>query len=267
VPFVAGAYASIALVFHANRWAACRSSAWASESLFFDRQPRLRPSKLVGSKGGAEAAAGDHESYGTDVACAACVPTPSPTGGSIYVCNSVISILHGTPAARPAEARAVGVFGTRFWSHTGVSLTHCSLEARRNGQLVISTTRCAPTTYPTAQFAPRFVRANPLLHTVQKRHWCMDFFYQKSTDARILKQNGRWEIRGGHTTRCGLYLPTNSRGTKGRINLIMAMTIQEAPYFARMQHNRNAWYSYHKMTIWIYTATSNSWLIMIEIKT
>jgi hypothetical protein len=28
---------------------------------------------------------------------------------------------------------------------------------------------------------------------------------------------------------------------------IMAMTIEEAPYFARMQHNHNAWY--HEMTV------------------
>jgi hypothetical protein len=33
-------------------------------------------------------------------------------------------------------------------------------------ELAIFTIRCAPTTYPTAQFAPRFVWANPLLHTI-----------------------------------------------------------------------------------------------------
>ena len=65
----------------------------------------------------------------------------------------------------------------------------------------------AHTTYPTAQFVPRFVQANPLLpHSKKKSTGAWNFFYQKSTEARILKQIGRWEIRGGRIPHCGLYL-------------------------------------------------------------
>jgi hypothetical protein len=124
--------------------------------------------------------------------------------------------------------KAKWTLGDKGWAHNPLWFVFTDMN-----QLAISTTRCAPTTYPTAQFALRFVR-NPLLHTIQKRHWRMDFLPKKHWRTNL---EAKWTLEdtgGAHNPLWFVFTDMNQLAIfTTRCAPITYLTAQFVPRFVR----------------------------------